>query len=177
MKAKRVPGVMITESNEAEWNRGEEAKTIQRQKQEQELARAERREQRYNTMPNRVTYADTAFKDWQDGDPIPECVKCHAKLYPNEHHDCPGFIPRYRTNSLSREERREMRKAAWLEGDGDWDDDQYDPTTPDETGNLRMRHEAETGETYDQVVIEGMTWEEDMMRRFGYIPNFEDFEE
>jgi hypothetical protein len=67
-----------------------------------------------------------------------------------------------------------MRKAGW----DDWDDDQYDSTTPDETtNNLRMQHEAETGETYDQVVIEGMTEEEYLMKKFGYIPSFEDFEE
>ena len=41
----------------------------------------------------------------------------------------------------------------------------------------RMRHEAETGETYDQVVIEGMTEEDYLMQKFGYIPSLEDFEE
>lgn len=67
-----------------------------------------------------------------------------------------------------------MRKAGW----DDWDDDQFDPTTPDKTThNLRMRHEAETGNTYDQVVEEGMTEEEHLMKKFGYIPSFEDFEE
>jgi len=31
---------------------------------------AERREHRYNTMPNRICHADTAFKDWKQGDPF-----------------------------------------------------------------------------------------------------------
>jgi hypothetical protein len=153
----------------------EEAKKHQRHLQEESRLRAaERREHRYNTMPNRVCYADTAFKDWKDGDPIPKCNKCRGKLYPEEHHDCPGFRPRYRTDGLSRDERMEMRRASW----DDWDDDQYDETTPDETThNLRVRHEAETGNTYDQVVIEGMTEDEYLMKKFGYIPNFEDFGE
>jgi hypothetical protein len=153
----------------------EEAKKHQRQLQEEALTRAaERREHRYNTMPNRVCYADTAFKDWQAGMPIPKCLKCRGKLYPEEHHNCPGYRPRYRTDGLSHDERWEMRKAGW----DDWDDDQYDETTPDETTqNLRMQHEAETGETYDQVVIEGMTEEEYLMKKFGYIPSLEDFEE
>lgn len=148
------------------------AEKHQRQLQEESLTRAaERREHRYNTMPNRICYADTAFKDWQQGMPIPKCLKCRGKLYPEEHHDCPGFIPKYRTDGLSHGERMEMRKAGW----DDWDDDQYDPTTPDETThNLRMRHEAETGETYDQVVDENMTEDEYLMRKFGYIPSFED---
>jgi hypothetical protein len=174
MKAKRAPGVIVTESTEAAWNLGEEAKAIQRQKQEAETRAAERREHRYNTMPNRICYAESAFKDWQPGDPIPECNVCQGKLYPEEHHNCTGYRPRYRNDGLLHYERMEMRKAGWE----DWDDDQYDPTTPDETThNLRMRHEAETGETYDQVVIEGMTEEQYLMRKFGYIPNFEDFEE
>lgn len=151
----------------------EAAKKHQRQLEEQKaLAAAERREQRYATMPNRVCYADTAFKDWTPGMPIPECLKCRGKLYPEEHHHCPGFIPKYRTDGLSRDERMEKRKAGW----DDWDDDQYDPTTPGD-GADRMQHEAETGETYDQVVIEGMTEEEYLMKKFGYIPSFEDFEE
>lgn len=149
-------------------------KEVVAEKDRLQTERIERREHRYNTMPNRVCYADTAFKDWRPGDPIPECLKCRGKLYPEEHHNCPGYIPKYRTDGLSHDERMEIRKAGW----DDWNDDQYDPTTPDETTrNVRMRREAETGESYDQVVIDGMTEEEDLKRRFGYVPNFEDFEE
>jgi hypothetical protein len=158
MKAKRAQGVIVTEAVEPTGVLAAEAEEILRRKQEEREARAERREERYRTMPNRVCYADTAFKDWKEGDNIPPCIKCGALLHPEEHHDCPGFHPRYQPNKPSPEERMKMRRAGWLEA-GDWDDDQYDPTTPDETtGNLRMRHEDETGETFDQVVIEGMTW-------------------
>ena len=62
-----------------------------------------------------------------------------------------------------------------MENEGDWDDDQYDPTTPGDAD--RMTHEAENWETRDQVVIEGMTEEEYLMEKFGYIPSLEDFEE
>jgi len=154
----------------------EKAKQHQRQLQEEAATRAtERREERYRTMPNRICYAEL-YEQWKanGGGKLPTCKKCRATIHWEEHHDCPGFKPRYRTDGLSRDERMEQRKAGW----DDWDDDQYDETTPDETTqNLRMQHEAETGETYDQVVIEGMTEEEYLMKKFGYIPSFEDFQE
>ncbi len=151
-----------------------EAKQLQQQRQERIALAAEKRQAAYDTAPNTLCYADTAFKDWKPGDKVPPCNVCHGLLHPGEHHNCPGFRPRYRTDGTTHEERAEMRKAGW----DDWDDDQFDPTTPDETThNLRMRHEAETGNTYDQVVEEGMTEEEHLMKKFGYIPSFEDFEE
>lgn len=158
----------------------EEAKKHQRQLQDEAAIRsAERREHRYNTMPNRVCYP-ALYAEYQarvavgGSRKLYKCKRCHGILHWEEHHDCPGFRPRYRVNPLPHEERVEMRRAGW----DDWDDDQYDPTTPDETThNLRMRHEAETGATYDQVVIDGMTEEEYLTRKFGYVPNFEDFEE
>jgi hypothetical protein len=135
----------------------DEAEKHQRQLQEEAKTRAaERREQRYATAPNSVCYPEL-YAEWQakrdaGKDPvIPRCNRCRQKLHWEEHHDCPGFIPKYRTDGLSREERMEKRKAGW----DDWDDDQYDPTTPGD-GADRMQHEAETGETYDQVVIRGL---------------------
>ncbi|HWY57921.1 MAG TPA: hypothetical protein VNZ03_25890 [Terriglobales bacterium] len=151
-----------------------EANQLQQQRQERIALAAEKRQAAYDNAPNTVCYADTAFKDWKPGDKVPPCNVCHGLLHPGEHHNCPGFRPRYRTDGTTHEERAEMRKAGW----DDFDDDQYDETTPDETThNLRMQHEAETGNTYDQVVIEGMTEEEYLMKKFGYIPSFEDFEE
>jgi len=122
-------------------------------------------------MPNRVCYANSAFAGWEPGVPIPRCNRCHGKLHPEEHHNCPGFVPRYDTRGLSREEKIGMRRAGW----DDWDDDQFDPTTPGDA--VPLRHEAETSETRDQVVIERMTEEEWLMNEFGYIPSSEDFEE
>ena len=151
-----------------------EAKQLQKQKQERKIIAAEKRQERYDNAPNTVCYADTAFKDWQPGMPIPKCLKCRGRLHPTEHHNCPGFIPRYRTNRLTPDERHAFHEAQ-TENDGDWDDDQYDPTTPGDADYLM--HEAETGETRDQVVIEGMTEEDYLMEKFGYIPSSEDFEE
>jgi hypothetical protein len=54
-----------------------------------------------------------------------------------------------------------MCRASW----DDWDDDQYDPTTPE--GADFFRHEAETGKTKDWVVIEGMTEEKYLAMKFG----------
>jgi hypothetical protein len=171
----RTTGIALAADLVPKGSLAEEAKQRQQQKQERVALAAEKRQAAYDNAPNTVCYAETAFKDWQPGMKVPKCNVCRGLLHPGEHHNCQGFRPRYRTSPRpTREERMEMRKAGW----DDWDDDQYDPTTPDETtNNLRMRHEAETGETYDQVVIEGMTEEDYLMEKFGYIPSFEDFEE
>jgi len=169
----RAKGVVVTmPAKEPTGHLADEAKTIQKQKQERKIIAAEKRQERYDNAPNRICYAEL-YEHWKaSGGKLPKCNRCRAILHWEEHHDCPGFIPKYRTDGLSRNERMEKRKAGW----DDWDDDQYDPTTPGD-GADRMQHEAETGETYDQVVIEGMTEEEYLMKKFGYIPSFEDFEE
>jgi hypothetical protein len=174
----RTTGIAVAMDTVPTGRLADEAKQRQQQRQERIALAAEKRQERYDNAPNTVCYGNTAFKDWKPGDPIPNCIKCHGKLHPTEHHVCGGLVPKFRTKPrLPLEERRELHRAAWEEA-GDWDDDQYDPTTPDETtNNLRMQHEAETGETYDQVVIEGMTEEDYLMEKFGYIPSFEDFEE
>lgn len=170
----RTTGIAVAMDIVPSGRLADEAKQRQQQRQERIALAAEKRQERYDNAPNTVCYAETAFKDWQPGMRIPKCNVCHGKLHPTEHHDCPGYRPRYRTDGLSHDERWEMRKAGW----DDFDDDQFDETTPDETThNLRLRHEAETGETYDQVVIEGMTEDEYLMKKFGYMPSFEDFEE
>lgn len=154
----------------------EEAKQHQEQLQRQREERAAAdRQRRYDNAPNRICYAEL-YEQWKanGGGKLPKCKKCRATIHWEEHHNCPGFIPRYRTNRLTPEERRAFYEAK-MENDGDWDDDQYDPTTPGHADYLM--HEAETGETRDQVVIEGMTEEEYLMKKFGYIPSFEDFEE
>jgi hypothetical protein len=134
---------------------------LQRQRQEARAARADR------PVPNRIAYADTAFKDRYDangkwlGGKVPRCRKCDGLLHPEENHRCPGFIARYPTAQRSHEERVAMERASW----DDWDDDQYDRTTPED-----IPLEAETDETKDQVVIEGMTEEEWLIKKFGYLP-------
>ncbi len=141
----------------------------QLQQQRQERAAADR-QRRYDNAPNWICYPEVFWGrvdengNWLGGK-VPPCIKCKGLLHPNEHHICPGYMPDLtRLNTkLTPEQRKAMRHAAWLEGDGDWDDDQYDCTTPGDAD--RMMHEAETGETYDQVVIDGMTEEEWMERR------------
>jgi len=49
------------------------------------------------------------------------------------------------------------------------------PVTPGDADYVM--HEAETGGTRDQVVIEGMTGWDHLMDKFGYIPSLEDLEE
>ena len=83
----------------------------------------------------------------------------------------PGYKPKY--SDVPPKERMDMRRAQWEEA-GDWDDDQYDETMPEPGGFDKLRHEAETGETYDQVVIEGMDEDEYLRRKFGEVPHEDD---
>lgn len=152
----------------------------QLQQQRQERAAADR-QRRYDNAPNWICYPEV-FRgrvdengNWLSGK-VPPCIMCKGLLHPNEHHICPGYMPDLtRLNTkLTPEQRKAIRRAGWLEGNGDWDDDQYDPTTPDPDWS-NMMHEAETGETYDQVVIDGMTGEEWMERRrqqLGHAPDY-----
>ena len=173
----RAKGRIVTLPEEPMGVLADEAKTIQRQKQERKIVAAEKRQERYDNAPNRICYAEL-YAQWKarvdagGSRKLPKCNRCRATIHWEEHHNCPGFVPRYDTRGLSHEEKIGMRRAGW----DDWDDDQYDPTTPGD-GADRMQHEAETGETYDEVVIEGMTEEEWLLRKVGYIPSLEDFEE
>ena len=143
----RTTGIAVAMDVEGTGSLAEEAKQRQKQLQEKAALAAEKRQAAYDNAPNSVCYADTAFKDRQPGDKVPKCNVCRGPLHPTEHHVCGGFVPKFRTKPrLPLEERRELHRAAWEEA-GDWDDDQYDSTTPDETtNNLRMQHEAETGD-------------------------------
>jgi hypothetical protein len=162
----RPKGLIISDSSLERNSIVEGAKQRQRQLQQQKQERAVAdRQRRYDHAPNWICYPEV-FRDRVDengnwlGGKVPPCIKCKGLLHPNEHHICPGYMPDLtRLNTkLTFEERRELRRAAWLEGDNDWDDDQYDSTTPDPDFSFMM-HEAETGETKDQVVLEG--WDED----------------
>lgn len=145
------------------------AKEHERQREQKRQEAAAARAAR--PVPNYLCYA-VAFKGRVDehgnwlGGRLPKCLKCKGLLEPKDNHQCPGYIPDpMRLNTeIDPETRMAMRRASW----DDWDDAQYDPTTPGDAD--WMMHEAETGETRDQVVIEGMTEEEWFMRKFGYIP-------
>jgi hypothetical protein len=137
--------------------------------------------------PNWICYHE-AFKGlvdekgrWLGKGRVPKCRVCRGWLQPEENHKCPGYMPRMdRLQPMDLEQRRDMREASWEEA-GDWDDDQYDATTDadipavvrygeewdddhfDPTtaeGADFMMHEAETGETKDNVVLRE-DWTED----------------
>jgi hypothetical protein len=167
----RPKGVIVYES--APNPIAEAAKQHQQELEAERRAAAEVRAAR--PLLNKHTY-DWLYEEWKarvaagGTRKMPKCRRCAAILHWDEPaHVCPGYIPdRTRLNmEISWEERKAMRRAAWEEA-GDWDDDQFDPTTP-EGADFAM-HEAETGETRDQVVLEDMTEEEWLMRKFGYIP-------
>jgi hypothetical protein len=151
----------------------EEAKQHQEQLQRQREERAAAdRQRRYDNAPNRICYAEL-YEQWKanGGDKLPKCKKCRATIHWEEHHDCPGFIPRYRTDNLTPEERRAIHQAK-MENEGDWDDDQYDPTTP---GTIIRHPDEEDSGTVEHC--SRMTEYEWFMQKFGYIPSSEDYED
>jgi len=107
----RPEGVVITQpENELTGVLGELAKQILKQKQEQARARQARRDA--TPVPNRICYAETAFKDWKPGDRIPPCNKCGGLLHPNENHVCDGFKPMYEEHDEEWHEKQEARREA-----------------------------------------------------------------
>lgn len=152
----------------------------QHQKQLQEERRIAAAERAARPVPNYICYP-SAFEglvdengNWLGKGTLPRCRVCEERLDPKENHKCPGFTPKY--SERSREERRAILRAAWEEA-GDWDDDQYDPTTPDPDFSFAM-HEAETGETRDQVALEG--WDEDRWiawkkKQLGHAPDYDPY--
>ena len=148
----------------------EEAK--QHQRQEQERLAAERAKRAERPVPNRICYAEL-YEQWKanGGGKLPKCNRCRATLHWEENHVCPGFIPKYRTNRLTPEERTAMHEAKMM-NDGDWDDDQYDPTTP---GYIPVDPDNEDSGTVEHC--SRMTEDEWFMQKFGYIPTEEDYKD
>jgi hypothetical protein len=159
----RAKGVVVTmPDNEPTGSLADEAKQIQKKRQERKIIEGRKPPA---PVPNRICYAEL-YEQWKanGGGRLPKCNKCGGTLHWEENHACPGFIPRYR--DLDPETRRAMREAK-MENEGDWDDDQYDPTTPGEV--IRDPDEEDSG-----VVIEGMTEEEYLMEKFGYLPRWDE---
>jgi hypothetical protein len=52
-------------------------------------------------VPNRICYANTAFKDWKPGDKIPTCHVCEGTLFPEENHKCSGFKPKFIEHAIA----------------------------------------------------------------------------
>jgi len=69
--------------------------------------RAKRRER---PVPNRICYADTAFKNWKPGMRLPKCRRCDAILHPEENHKCEGFKPKYVEHDQEWHERQDARR-------------------------------------------------------------------
>lgn len=85
-----------------------EAKQLLKAKQER-LA-AERARRAAIPVPNRIAYAwlHEAWK--QHGGPIPPCKRCGELLHWEEHHECPGFIPKYVEHDEAWHERQEAKR-------------------------------------------------------------------
>ena len=66
-------------------------------------------------VPNRICYAESAFKNWKVGDKIPPCRVCGELLHPNENHVCSGFVPKYVEHDDAWHERQDAKREAILE--------------------------------------------------------------
>jgi hypothetical protein len=42
--------------------------------------------------------------------PLPKCHKCEGTIFPMEHHDCPGFTPKYVEHTPEWKEKQEARR-------------------------------------------------------------------
>ena len=93
----------------------EEAKTINREKQEERIARAERRANQevpnYKCYPNLFPphLYDPKTGRWSGGI-LPACRVCGIRLQPNENHKCEGFKPKYKEHTKESHERFEARR-------------------------------------------------------------------
>jgi hypothetical protein len=101
------------------------------------------------------------------GGRLPQCRVFQGLLPPREHHECPGYYPKYPgiRSDIPFEERKAMREAAR----DDWDDDQYDRTTPGEI--IFNPDEVDSG-----VILEWMdeeTWIANKRRRTGLAPGYD----
>lgn len=108
----RAKGVVITRpEKELTGVLGEAAKQILKQKQEQ--ARARLAQRNAIPVPNRVAYA-WLYERWKanGGGRIPSCKRCDALLHWEEHHDCPGFKPKYVEHDEEWQEKQEARREA-----------------------------------------------------------------
>lgn len=111
--------------------------------------------------------------NWLGGQ-LPKCRVCQGLLPPREHHVCDGYHPKYPgiRSDIPYEERVEMRKVAR----DDWDDDQYDRTTPDEI--ICNPDEEDSGTVQSCSYGSEEEWIAAKRRRMGLAPGYDvpDFE-
>ena len=80
---------------------------VQQQKQERLRLQTQRAERASRPVPNRICYEE-AFANWKPGMSLPHCRRCDATLFPEENHQCPGFVPKYAKYDAERMEARRM---------------------------------------------------------------------
>ena len=75
-------------------------------------------------LPNRLCYPEL-FKgrigpkgEWLGGK-VPKCKRCEGNLFPEENHECPGFIPKFPTEP----KKRMVTFDDYDEPEEDFDDD------------------------------------------------------
>jgi hypothetical protein len=107
----RPRGVVVVEPDKplAKGLLAEEAKQLLKAKQVKVQEAAAKR--KATPIPNRVAYA-WLYERWKanGGGPIPTCKRCDALLHWEEHHDCPGFKPKYVEHDDAWHERQEARR-------------------------------------------------------------------
>jgi hypothetical protein len=122
MKPQRAKGVVVYRSDTKTNSNVQAAIAAAKKKEEERQERAAARA--LGPVPNYICYA-WLFPNYDPKtgrgapSPLPECKKCDGIIHPQEHHDCPGFTPKFKEHTkesherweAEREEIRETRRA------------------------------------------------------------------
>jgi hypothetical protein len=106
----RTKGIVGTRPSEPTGELYQQAKQLLKAKADR-LA-ADRARKAAIPVPNRICYANTAFKNWKPGMRVPPCRVCGGLLFPEENHECPGFTPKYVEHDEEWEQHQEAKSEA-----------------------------------------------------------------
>lgn len=164
MKPMRATGKIVSVDKEPTGVLAEEAKKINRARWERKIAEAAKPKP---PVPNRICYA-ALYEQWKanGGGKLPKCRRCQGTIHwGDEHHDCPGYISQYDDFSDT-EQHRAMHEAKTV-NEADWNDDQVDRSVE---GEGVPRCQIDPDEEDSGCVVEGMSEDEWLMKKFGYVP-------
>jgi hypothetical protein len=111
----RARGTVVTRPDkEPEGVLADDARQIQKQRQERRIVSGRKPPR---PIPNYICYA-FLFPNYDPKTgkgcprPLPRCRVCGYRIDPQEHHDCPGFTPKYPEHDEEWHERMEARQEA-----------------------------------------------------------------
>ncbi|MGA9882141.1 MAG: hypothetical protein WBQ34_00320 [Candidatus Acidiferrales bacterium] len=148
-----APNPVAEEAKQRQWQ-------LEQQRREAAAIRAAR------PLLNEHTYPELHERWKREGGKLPRCNRCKGGIQWGEPaHVCPGYIPERHGVAFNVNLTLEERVAIRRYNRDDWDDDQYDPTTPGEI--IRDPDEEDSGVVSERGEEE---WEKRMQEKYGYIP-------